>query len=277
MIYKNQIAHVKAERDILANAQNLWIVDLYCSFKDDRYLYLVMEYLAGGDLMTLLMKKDILSEYESKFYMAEMVLAVESVHKMNYIHRDLKPDNILIDKKGHLKLSDFGLCARYEIKPRIEYYLEMSKNHKDQNNVNKTSQNKERPTRKLLYSTVGTPDYIAPEVFARKGYNETVDWWSLGVILFEMLVGYPPFFSDDPAITYKKILNWQDHFVIPSDANLSNAAIDLIRRLIANPRERLGVNGVQEIKAHPFFSGIEWKKIRDKEAPFIPEVDRYLI
>merc|ERR1712151_382696 len=110
MVFRNQIAHVKAERDVLAAADNNWIVQLLCSFQDDKYLYLVMEYLPGGDLMTLLMEKDILSEKEAQFYMAQCILAVESVHKLNYIHRDLKPDNVLIDVNGHVKLSDFGLC-----------------------------------------------------------------------------------------------------------------------------------------------------------------------
>ena len=118
MIYKNQVAHVRAERDILALAKNPWIVELKCSFQDEKHLYLVMEFLQGGDLMTLLMEKDILSEDESRFYIVETILAVESVHKLNYIHRDLKPDNLLIGRDGHVKLSDFGLCKHVEIRPR---------------------------------------------------------------------------------------------------------------------------------------------------------------
>lgn len=110
MIYKNQVVHIRTERDIMAMADIPWIVELKCSFQDEKFLYLVMEFLPGGDLMTLLMKRDILSEEESKFYMAECILAVDSVHKLNYIHRDLKPDNILIGTDGHVKLSDFGLC-----------------------------------------------------------------------------------------------------------------------------------------------------------------------
>lgn len=118
MIYKNQVAHVRAERDILAVANNPWFVELKCSFQDDKFLYLVMEFLQGGDLMTLLMEKDILSEDESRFYIAETVLAVEAVHSLDYIHRDLKPDNLLIGRDGHIKLSDFGLCKHVEIKPK---------------------------------------------------------------------------------------------------------------------------------------------------------------
>ena len=118
MVFKNQVTHIRAERDIMALADNLWIVELKCAFQDEKYLYLVMEFLAGGDLMTLLMKKDILTEEEAKFFMAESILAVDSVHKLNYIHRDLKPDNILIGSNGHIKLSDFGLCKHTEIKPK---------------------------------------------------------------------------------------------------------------------------------------------------------------
>ena len=116
MVYKNQVAHVKAEREVLVKAKNPWIVDLKYSFQDEKYLYLVMDFLPGGDLMTLLMRKDVLSEEESRFYIAETILAIETVHKVNYIHRDLKPDNILLDKHGHVKLTDFGLCKHAQIR-----------------------------------------------------------------------------------------------------------------------------------------------------------------
>lgn len=117
MLYKNQVAHVKAERDVLVRAQNEWIVQLKYSFQDEKHLYLIMEFLAGGDLMTLLMRKDILTEEESRFYIAETIMSIEIVHALNYIHRDLKPDNILLDKDGHVKLTDFGLCKHAEIRP----------------------------------------------------------------------------------------------------------------------------------------------------------------
>ena len=216
MIYKNQVAHVRAERDILTLANNPWIVELKCSFQDENYLYLVMEYLQGGDLMTLLMEKDILSEEMSRFYIAETILAIESVHNLNYIHRDLKPDNLIIGKDGHIKLSDFGLCKHVEIKPKSDNMNELMRNdlanlQKESSAVQQRNPNMSRNQvskraeyvrhRQLAFSTVGTPDYIAPEVFGQQGYNETVDWWSTGAILFEMLVGYPPFFSDEPSVT----------------------------------------------------------------------------
>lgn len=115
-----------------------------------------------------------------------------------------------------------------------------------------------RRCRKLAYSTVGTPDYIAPEVFGQAGYDETVDWWSVGVILFEMLVGYPPFFSDEPSVTCQKILHWKRTFAIPAEANLSANSTDILNKLIADPEVRLGRNGADEIKSHPFFDGVDW-------------------
>jgi serine/threonine kinase 38 len=113
MYKKNQLAHIRAERDILASSDGTWIVELKSSFTDDKFLYLVMEYLPGGDLMNLLIEKDVFTEDQARFYIAEMLLAIESVHNLKYIHRDLKPDNVLIDRQGHLKLTDFGLCKQY--------------------------------------------------------------------------------------------------------------------------------------------------------------------
>ncbi|KAL4506936.1 hypothetical protein ABPG72_001357 [Tetrahymena utriculariae] len=274
MSNKTQIGHIRSEQQVLSSTGNPWIVELKSSFQDEKYLYLVMEYLAGGDLMNVLIKKDILTEEEAKFYTAELVLAIDSVHKMNYIHRDLKPDNILIAKDGHIKLSDFGLCKQTEIKPKIEFG---KKENIDAAKLDPKVLLTKRPAnyqrnRQLAFSTVGTPDYIAPEVFGQNGYTETVDWWSLGVILFEMLVGYPPFFSDEPPITCQKIMQWKKTFQIPPEANLSPPAADLIRKLIADSSERLGINGVTEIKIHPFFVGVDWRKMREKAPPYIPEV-----
>jgi serine/threonine protein kinase len=129
-----------------------------------------------------------------------------------------------------------------------------------------------RKNRLLAYSTVGTPDYIAPEVFGQQGYGQEVDWWSVGVILFEMLVGYPPFFSENPSDTCQKIVKWKQHFSIPLDANLSLEAENLIRKLVTTAETRLGYNGSEEIKKHPFFKGLNWENLRNSKAPFLPEV-----
>ena len=125
-----------------------------------------------------------------------------------------------------------------------------------------------RRCRKLAFSTVGTPDYIAPEVFGQGGYDETVDWWSVGVILFEMLVGYPPFFADEPSVTCQKILHWKKTFNIPAEANLSPNATDLLLKMVTDAEVRLGRNGADEIKKHPFFDGFKWSNLRQRKAPY---------
>jgi len=269
MVNKNQVKHIRAERDVLAKAENPWIVELRCSFQDERFLYLAMEFLPGGDLMTLLIKKDILSEDEARFYTAETLLALDSVHRLNYIHRDLKPDNILMDARGHVKLSDFGLCKHASVFPSSVLY-ERPRLEEDPAVLERRTEFKR--SRQLAYSTVGTPDYIAPEVFGKGGYNETIDWWSLGVILYEMLVGYPPFYSDDPASTCQKILHWRKTLTVPKEARLSPAATDLIRKLVCDSQDRLGRNGVEEIMGHPFFLGVNWQSQRETRAPNIPDV-----
>ncbi|KAL9436101.1 hypothetical protein AB3S75_022212 [Citrus x aurantiifolia] len=284
MLRRGQVEHVRAERNLLAEVDSNCIVKLYCSFQDDEFLYLIMEYLPGGDMMTLLMRKDTLTEDEARFYVAETVLAIESIHKHHYIHRDIKPDNLLLDKYGHLRLSDFGLCKPLDCSTLQEQDFTIG------NNLNGSSQNNERPAapkrtqqeqlqhwqknrRMLAYSTVGTPDYIAPEVLLKKGYGMECDWWSLGAIMYEMLVGYPPFYSDDPMSTCRKIVNWRTHLKFPEEAKLSIEAKDLISKLLCNVNQRLGAKGADEIKVHPWFDGVDWARIYQMEAAFIPEVN----
>ena len=280
---KNQVLHVRAERDVLSEAKNQWIVELKFSFQDQKFLYLGMEYLPGGDLMTLLMARDILPEEDSKFYAAEMVLAIESVHDMGCIHRDLKPDNVLIGKDGHIKLSDFGLSKK------LDAFLDKNNkfifNH-DNKNLHNNIKNlsyaeqfrifkslKSKKRREKAFSTVGTPDYIAPEVFKQQGYGQEIDWWSLGVIMFEMMIGYPPFYSESSTETCKKILNWENHLEIRSETNISKDAVDILKRLINAPEKRLGRNGADEIKQHPYFKNVDWKHIKETMIPpFIPQL-----
>ncbi|RWW47591.1 hypothetical protein BHE74_00046406 [Ensete ventricosum] len=286
MLRRGQVEHVKAERNLLAEVDSNCIVKLYCSFQDDDYLYLIMEYLPGGDVMTLLMRKDILNEDEARFYIGEAVLAIESIHIHNYIHRDIKPDNLLLDKFGHLKLSDFGLCKPLHCSnfPNLQEKdisngrsCSGSSHFDERSSLPKRTQQEQlehwqRNRRTLAYSTVGTPDYIAPEVLLKKGYGMECDWWSLGAIMYEMLVGYPPFYSDEPMATCRKIVNWRTHLKFPDEAKLSAEAKDLISKLLCNVEQRLGTKGADEIKAHPWFKGVEWDNLYRMEAAFIPEV-----
>jgi len=274
----------------LAESNSPWVVQLYYSFQDSNYLYLLMEFLPGGDLMTMLIKYDTFSEDVTRFYMAECVLAIEAVHKLGFIHRDIKPDNILIDKDGHVKLSDFGLSTGFHKQHDSAYYQRLlegggergapngGRNSVVINNINLTVSSKDAIAtwkanrRKLAYSTVGTPDYIAPEIFLQQGYGQECDWWSLGAIMFECLVGYPPFCSENAHDTYRKIIDWPNQLYFPEDVRLTRESEDLIRRMITGHEQRLGRNSADEIKSHVFFAGVDWATIRNIESPFIPQL-----
>lgn len=298
MYKKDQLAHVKAERDVLAGSDSPWVVSLYYSFQDAQYLYLIMEFLPGGDLMTMLIRWQVFTEDITRFYMAECVLAIEAIHKLGFIHRDIKPDNILIDIRGHIKLSDFGLSTGFHKTHDSNYYKKLlqqqdqgklpqpqslnepgSRNTMMVDAIHMTLSNRQqiqtwRKSRRLMaYSTVGTPDYIAPEIFIHQGYGQECDWWSLGTIMFECLVGWPPFCSETPQETYRKILNFQETLQFPDDVHLSPEAENLIRLLLTHAENRLGRHGgAAEIKAHPFFRGVDWNTIREVDAPFIPKL-----
>ena len=255
---KKQIKHTMDEQDFLSKVNSPWIVKLKASFQEGDFLYLVMEYLPGGDLMGLFVAKDVLTEDEAKFYICEMILAIDSIHELNCIHRDIKPDNVLIGKDGHIKLTDFGLAKisdKVFKEDIIDYKVEEKKKRHNRN-----------------YSCVGTAYYVAPEVIMKKGYGKEIDWWSLGVILFEMLTGYTPFCSKKTQDVCFKITHFEQYLRFPSKCKISDTCKDLIFKLVNNSEVRLGKNGSGEIKAHPFFKGINWLKIKEMKPPFIPEL-----
>ena len=259
IIKKNQIIHIRNEQKFMSKVKSPWIVELKASFQDNDFLYLVMEFLPGGDFMNLLIEKDKLTEEEAKFYTAELILAVESIHKLDCIHRDIKPDNILIDKTGHIKLSDFGLAK-------------VSDKLYEQNSTKTPNYNPNKRTHQKLYSCVGTAFYVAPEVLKKKGYSQEIDWWSVGVIFYEMLVGYAPFYAEETQEVINKVLGkiWE----VPEEINLSKEALDFMKRMMSDPNERLGKNGPEEIKSHPFFKGVDWDNIRNNmKPPFIPDIE----
>ena len=300
--YKNGLLHVQTEKNILSlNNDNIWITQLRYSFIDNKYLYLIMDYCPGGDLMNYLIQKDYLQENEARFYIAEIILCVDSLHKINCIHRDLKPDNILIGEDGHLKLSDFGLSFISKDKlfpltenenkeknvinnhhetPKKEKILSNSLNkcnHDDDEAKNeeilKSKTHKNYLNKQIMaYSGVGSPDYVAPEVIKNEGYGEEIDWWSVGAIFYEMLVGFPPFFSESPQITFKKITKFEQYLSIPKERAISVEAKKLIFDFLSEASKRLGTNGIEEIKNHCFFKDFDWDNIRQMKPPFVPEL-----
>ncbi|CAB9509233.1 Protein kinase C gamma type (Fragment) [Seminavis robusta] len=317
MVVKNQVNHVKAERDALAtaDANNRWLTVLHFSFFDETHLYMVMEFLPGGDLMSLLIREDTFSESVTLFFMAEAAQAIGSVHALGYIHRDLKPDNILVDAHGHLKLTDLGLCkkigdASQEDDPDV-ILARMRENGAITGSGNSmiperddamsidgigTTSSPNRPNyesgkarREMAYSTVGTPDYIAPEVLAAQNgasgysYTQSVDWWSLGVIMFECLAGYTPFYADDPVTTCRKILRWRQCLEMPAEtkAQLSPECIAFLSCLLAGPESRIGSsrngeaeNGFKQVVQHQWFREFDWDGVRQNEGPLLPTGSR---
>eukprot|EP00469_Lotharella_globosa_P010004 CAMPEP_0167775332 /NCGR_PEP_ID=MMETSP0111_2-20121227/2498_1 /TAXON_ID=91324 /ORGANISM="Lotharella globosa, Strain CCCM811" /LENGTH=509 /DNA_ID=CAMNT_0007665231 /DNA_START=6 /DNA_END=1535 /DNA_ORIENTATION=+ len=259
MIKREQQKHIWGERNYLASADSPWVVKLYHTFQDKRYLYFALEYCSGGDLLRLLIQEDKFTESQTAFYMAELASAVEAVHYAGYIHRDIKPDNILVSESGHLKLTDFGLCKQ----------LANDKDEKLLREISADTPIKITKSRKKLQSCVGTPDYVAPEVLERH-YNKECDWWSVGVILYECLIGYPPFMTDNLRETAKKIQNFKKHLKIPATPVLSDSAKDIIFKLLTDADKRIKFDG---LLTHPFFEGIDWKNLHTAKPPFVPEVN----
>ncbi|TBU17471.1 Rho-associated coiled-coil domain-containing protein [Ordospora colligata] len=229
-----------AEREVMVGSiGSEWLVSAHLTMQDDEYLYYLMDFVPGGDFMGLLSKEDVLEESWVKFYAAEIVQALDELHKLGWIHRDLKPDNILIGADGHVKLADFGSCIRMV-------------NGKARSAI-----------------TVGTPDYVSPDVLCSVNeeceYGEDVDFWTLGVIIYEMVYGTTPFYSETLMETYKRITKVEFVFPFKISADLT----DLITRLITTREQRFRI---EDIKKHPFFNGIDWERVKELVPPFIPEI-----
>nr|XP_009935034.1 PREDICTED: citron Rho-interacting kinase isoform X2 [Opisthocomus hoazin] len=247
LLAQEHVSFFEEERSILSQSTSPWIPQLQYAFQDRKNLYLVMEYQPGGDLLSLLNRyEDQLDESMVQFYLAEMVLAIHSVHQMGYVHRDIKPENVLIDRTGHIKLVDFGSAAKMTVNKMVNAKL-----------------------------PVGTPDYMAPEMLTglngdgKASYGPECDWWSLGVIAYEMIYGRSPFTEGTSAKTFNNIMNFQVERTLsfPEDVKVSSEFLDLIQSLLCGQKERLDYEG---LCCHPFFSKIDWNNIRNSPPPFVP-------
>jgi len=236
-----QVEHVNAERELLADVNHPYVVRLFCSYQDATSLYLLMEYVNGGELFYHLRKRGRFPLEWTQFYASEIVDAFGYLHSLDIIYRDLKPENLLLDSNGHIKITDFGFAKK--VKPGDR-----------------------------TWTLCGTPEYLAPEVILRYGHGKAVDWWSLGILIFEMLAGYPPFVGQDPMEIYEEILAGKIGF--PS--HFESAAEDLIKKLLTADRSRrLGSSkrGVKDIKQHKFFKGVDWEDLHNRpHGPILPEV-----
>ncbi|XP_052415807.1 microtubule-associated serine/threonine-protein kinase 2 isoform X3 [Carassius gibelio] len=258
LILRNQIQQAFVERDILTFAENPFVVSMFCSFETRRHLCMVMEYVEGGDCATLLKHIGALPVDMARMYFAETVLALEYLHNYGIVHRDLKPDNLLITSMGHIKLTDFGLSKIGLMSLTTNLY---------EGHI-------EKDAREFLDKQVcGTPEYIAPEVILRQGYGKPVDWWAMGVILYEFLVGCAPFFGDTPEELFGQVIS--DEIIWPEgDEALPPDAQDLISKLLRqNPLERLGTGSAFEVKQHRFFTDLDWNSLLRQKAEFIPQLE----
>lgn len=289
LLYKlDEVRHILTERDILTAAKSEWLVKLLYAFQDDEQIYLAMEYVPGGDFRTLLNNTGVLHNRHARFYIAEMITCVDALHVLGYIHRDLKPENFLIDSTGHVKLTDFGLAAGMLSPTKIESMrIKLEEVGKTSVPFGRPMELRTAAERREGYrslrrqevnyakSIVGSPDYMAPEVLHGEEYDFTVDYWSLGCMLFEALAGYPPFAGATVDETWQNLKQWKDVLRKPQyeDPNyfLSRRTWDLITRLVAAKDYRF--KNIREIHAHDYFAEVDFDALRQQRAPFVPELD----
>lgn len=242
VIRLKQVEHVKNEKRILSEVSHPFVVDLVWSSRDaNRFLYMLFPYVCGGELFSYLRSAGRFSAPASMFYAAEIVSALDYIHSLSIVYRDLKPENLLLDREGHLKITDFGFAKRI--------------------------------TSDRTWTLCGTPEYLAPEIIQSKGHNRAVDWWALGILIFEMLAGYPPFFDDNPFGIYEKILSGK----IDWPRQIETVVKDLIKRLLVQDRtKRMGATkgGAEDVKRHRWFKNTDWDDVaaRKLKPPIVPNV-----
>lgn len=294
LVKLDETRHVLTERDILTNTRLEWLVRLLYAFQDPEKVFLAMEFVPGGDFRTLLNNTGYLIPPHARFYIGEMFAAVNSLHELGFTHRDLKPENFLIDSKGHIKLTDFGLAAGTVSNERIESMRIKLQNLEDLDNykvplismverqkIFRQSQQSSSSVgggghRNLANSIVGSPDYMALEVLEGKNYDYTIDYWSLGCMLFEALCGYPPFSGSKQDETYYNLKNWKTALRRPQTKDgrfvFSDRTWILITKLIASPATRL--RSFKQVQNMSYFNDVtDWSQIREKTPPFTPQLD----
>ncbi|KAA8499559.1 putative serine/threonine protein kinase IRE4 [Porphyridium purpureum] len=274
MLDKNMADRVLTERTILSEVSDAFIVRFYWSFQSQNRLYFALEFVPGGDMYSLLCNLGFLDESIAKRYIAETVHAVDYLHKLGIVHGDLKPDNLLIARHGHIKLTDFGL-SKYHTEQGMEPSTTESQKRivvRDPlGNTQFSHRIKAGHETMASGNLVGTPDYLAPELLLGTSAGFSVDWWALGVILYEFLMGIPPFHDASPENIFENILSSNVEWPAVPD-EMSAEACDLIQRLLdRNPETRIGSKGAHEIRQHPFFDGVQWNDLFNQKAFFVPD------
>mmetsp|Transcript_15750 Transcript_15750/g.51659 ORF Transcript_15750/g.51659 Transcript_15750/m.51659 type:complete len:356 (-) Transcript_15750:1283-2350(-) len=240
IIRLKQVEHILSEKAILAQIEHPFVVNLFSTYKDEKNLYMLMEYVPGGEIFSHLRRAGRFSNETTRFYTSSIVLAIQYLHAKDIVYRDLKPENLLLDGRGFLKITDFGFA---------------------------------KVVTDRTWTLCGTPEYLAPEIIQSKGHGKAVDWWAMGILIYEMLAGYPPFYDENPFGIYQKILAGKIEFPRHFDVN----AKDLVKKLLSADRtKRIGnlKNGAEDIKKHKWFKGFDWHALLTcaLTPPIVPEV-----